>query len=214
MELLVQEGFRTVSFQKVVKPSTSSYSSTICFRTVSFQKVVKPLDSSYDRTRCFRTVSFQKVVKLSQIYLCQECCFRTVSFQKVVKLESVHGYLEYMELKNGTDIDLKDEKIKEETKKIKKDIELKSLRISELKSQLHSAENVKKVMNNMLANIRGKLLALSNKLAPSVIACDNLGEIQDIIHTNILVALDELSNYDAETFKNNILLEEELEEEE
>ena len=119
-----------------------------------------------------------------------------------------------MKLKNGTDVDLKDEKIKEETKKIKKDIELKSLRISELKSQLHSAENVKKVMNNMLANIRGKLLALSNKLAPSVIACDNLGEIQDIIHTNILVALDELSNYDAETFKNNILLEEELEEEE
>ena len=133
---------------------------------------------------------------------------------KYLFLESVHGYLEYMELKNGTDIDLKDEKIKEETKKIKKDIELKSLRISELKSQLHSAENVKKVMNNMLANIRGKLLALSNKLAPSVIACDNLGEIQDIIHTNILVALDELSNYDAETFKNNILLEEELEEEE
>ena len=133
---------------------------------------------------------------------------------KYLFLESVHGYLEYMELKNGTDIDLKDEKIKEEIKKIKKDIELKSLRISELKSQLHSAENVKKVMNNMLANIRGKLLALSNKLAPSVIACDNLGEIQDIIHTNILVALDELSNYDAETFKNNILLEEELEEEE
>ena len=133
---------------------------------------------------------------------------------KYLFLESVHGYMNYLELKNGTDIDLKDEKIKEETKKIKKDIELKSLRISELKSQLHSAENVKKVMNNMLANIRGKLLALSNKLAPSVIACDNLGEIQDIIHTNILVALDELSNYDAETFKNNILLEEELEEEE
>ena len=163
-----------------------------------------------------------KGVQLAVILGLSERHIRRLANENVIKkngqgkylfLESVHGYLEYMELKNGTDIDLKDEKIKEETKKIKKDIELKSLRISELKSQLHSAENVKKVMNNMLANIRGKLLALSNKLAPSVIACDNLGEIQDIIHTNILVALDELSNYDAETFKNNILLEEELEEE-
>ena len=164
-----------------------------------------------------------KGVQLAVILGLSERHIRRLANENVIKkngqgkylfLESVHGYLEYMELKNGTDIDLKDEKIKEETKKIKKDIELKSLRISELKSQLHSAENVKKVMNNMLANIRGKLLALSNKLAPSIIACDNLGEIQDIIHTNILVALDELSNYDAETFKNNILLEEELEEEE
>ena len=164
-----------------------------------------------------------KGVQLAVILGLSERHIRRLANENVIKkngqgkylfLESVHGYLEYMELKNGTDIDLKDEKIKEETKKIKKDIELKSLRISELKSQLHSAENVKKVMNNMLANIRGKLLALSNKLAPSVIACDNLGEIQDIIHTNILVALEELSNYDAETFKNNILLEEELEEEE
>ena len=164
-----------------------------------------------------------KGVQLAVILGLSERHIRRLANENVIKkngqgkylfLESVHGYLEYMELKNGTDIDLKDEKIKEETKKIKKAIELKSLRISELKSQLHSAENVKKVMNNMLANIRGKLLALSNKLAPSVIACDNLGEIQDIIHTNILVALDELSNYDAETFKNNILLEEELEEEE
>ena len=164
-----------------------------------------------------------KGVQLAVILGLSERHIRRLANENVIKkngqgkylfLESVHGYLEYMELKNGTDVDLKDEKIKEETKKIKKDIELKSLRISELKSQLHSAENVKKVMNNMLANIRGKLLALSNKLAPSVIACDNLGEIQDIIHTNILVALDELSNYDAETFKNNILLEEELEEEE
>ena len=164
-----------------------------------------------------------KGVQLAVILGLSERHIRRLANENVIKkngqgkylfLESVHGYLEYMELKNGTDIDLKDEKIKEETKKIKKDIELKSLRISELKSQLHSAENVKKVMNNMLANIRGKLLALSNKLAPSVIACDNLGEIQDIIHTNILVTLDELSNYDAETFKNNILLEEELEEEE
>ena len=92
-----------------------------------------------------------KGVQLAVILGLSERHIRRLANENVIKkngqgkylfLESVHGYLEYMELKNGTDIDLKDEKIKEETKKIKKDIELKSLRISELKSQLHSAENV------------------------------------------------------------------------
>ena len=35
-----------------------------CFRTVSFQKVVKPLKKLLIAIVCFRTVSFQKVVKL------------------------------------------------------------------------------------------------------------------------------------------------------
>ena len=34
-----------------------------CFRTVSFQKVVKPLRDFSDVRKGFRTVSFQKVVK-------------------------------------------------------------------------------------------------------------------------------------------------------
>ena len=35
-------GFRTVSFQKVVKRYGSSWDGRLSFRTVSFQKVVKP----------------------------------------------------------------------------------------------------------------------------------------------------------------------------
>ena len=34
--------FRTVSFQKVVKPFSFMFSNVSSFRTVSFQKVVKP----------------------------------------------------------------------------------------------------------------------------------------------------------------------------
>ena len=37
------------------------------FRTVSFQKVVKQLKEVYKVEECFRTVSFQKVVKLITI---------------------------------------------------------------------------------------------------------------------------------------------------
>ena len=37
---------------------------------------------------------------------------------KYLFLESIQGYMNYLEQKNGIDVDLKDEKIKEETKKI------------------------------------------------------------------------------------------------
>ena len=57
--------FRTVSFQKVVKPGLSMLIQ--CFRTVSFQKVVKLVTPLFIATSCFRTVSFQKVVKPYQI---------------------------------------------------------------------------------------------------------------------------------------------------
>ena len=127
---------------------------------------------------------------------------------KYLFIESIQGYIEYLETKNEVDIDLKDEKINEEIKKIKKDIELKSLKIAELKNQLHSAPIIEEVMTNMLVALKGKLLSISNKLAPAVIACDNLGEIQDIIHSEILDTLEELSEYDPDMFKNKNYIEE------
>lgn len=132
---------------------------------------------------------------------------------KYLFLESVQGYIEYLELKNDADVDLKDEKIKEEIKKIKKDTELKALKISELKNQLHSATIIEEVMTNMLVNIKGKLLSLPNKLTPAVIACDNLGEIQDIILTGISDTLTELSEYSPDIFKNKNFIDEDEEEE-
>ena len=58
----------------------------ICFRTVSFQKVVKPIPAYILLVARFRTVSFQKVVKHVVKPIIDNISFRTVSFQKVVKL--------------------------------------------------------------------------------------------------------------------------------
>jgi transcriptional regulator, merR family len=122
---------------------------------------------------------------------------------KYLLLESVRGYIEYIESKNDVDLNLKDEKIKEEIKRIKKDVELKDLKIKETKNQLHLASIVEKVMTDMLMNIKGKLLSISSKVAPAVIAADNLGEIQDVIQDEIFEVLEELSEYDPDMFKNN-----------
>ena len=112
--------------------------------------------------------------------------------------ENVLGYIGYIESKNDVDLNLKDEKIKEEIKRIKKD-----LKIKETKNQLHLASIVEKVMTDMLMNIKGKLLSISSKVAPAVIAADNLGEIQDVIQDEIFEVLEELSEYDPDMFKNN-----------
>ena len=75
---------------------------------------------------------------------------------KYLLLESVRGYIEYIESKNDVDLNLKDEKIKEEIKKIKKETELKGLKIKELKNQLHSASIIEKVMTRSLVNLKGR----------------------------------------------------------
>nr|DAK33549.1 MAG TPA: Protein of unknown function (DUF1441) [Caudoviricetes sp.] len=132
---------------------------------------------------------------------------------KYLFLESVQGYIEYLELKNDADVNLKDEKIKEEIKKIKKDTELKALKISELKNQLHPATIIEKVMTESLMNLKGRLLSLSNRLAPQLIALDNLGEIQEVIQDSILETLEELSEYSPELFKNKNFIEDNEEKE-
>lgn len=130
---------------------------------------------------------------------------------KYMLVESIKGYIRYLEEKNNAPADLKEEKLKEEITRIKKDTELKKLKIMELKNNLHSADVVREVMTSMLTNMKGKLLSISNKLAPQIIGMENLGEIQDTIHTEILESLSELSEYNAEMFKskNHIEIEEE-----
>lgn len=129
---------------------------------------------------------------------------------KYLLAESIKGFIAFLRESSSVDVDLKEVKLKKETEKIAKDIELKAIKISELKNELHSADVVRKVMTTMLTNLKGKLLAVPNKIAPLVVGCDNLGDIQDIVLSSIEDVLLELSEYSPELFKNkNIILEEE-----
>lgn len=74
------------------------------------------------------------------------------------------------------------------------------LEIASIKGTMHKSEDVEKVMNDMLANFRSKMLALPSKTAPRLIARDDIGEIQDILQQEIFDALNELSNYDPISF--------------
>lgn len=134
---------------------------------------------------------------------------------KYLLAESIKGFIAFLRESSSVDVDLKEVKLKKETEKIAKDIELKAIKISELKNELHSADIVRKVMTTMLTNLKGKLLSVPNKIAPLVEGCDNLGDIQDIVLSSIEDVLLELSDYTPELFKNkNIIIEnEEVEDE-
>ena len=134
---------------------------------------------------------------------------------KYLLAESIKGFIAFLRESSSVDVDLKEVKLKKETEKIAKDIDLKAIKISELKNELHSADIVRKVMTTMLTNLKGKLLAVPNKIAPLVVGCDNLGDIQDIVLSSIEDVLLELSDYTPELFKNkNIIIEnEEVEDE-
>lgn len=124
-------------------------------------------------------------------------------------LESVHSYINYLKTINDGDANLKDIKLKKETEKLSKDIELKAIKIAELKNTLHSAEIVEKIMTDMLLNLKGKLLSIPNKVSPLLLGIENLGDIQEIVLNAVQDALEEISDYSPELFQNkNIAFEE------
>lgn len=122
---------------------------------------------------------------------------------KYLLVDSVKNYIEYLESKNDVDDDLKNKKVKEEIEYLRTRDKKEKIKIKILEGDLHEGDDVKKVMNNVVAGFKGQLKALPYKLAPLVIGIDNLGELQEIILDNINLALSELSKYDKSKFLKN-----------
>lgn len=83
----------------------------------------------------------------------------------------------------------------EKAKREKAEIEL-----AHIKGMMHSAVEVEKVMNNMLASFRARMLSLPSKLAP-VLVGQEVSDIEKLIEAQVHEALIELSNYDPSSFR-------------
>lgn len=118
--------------------------------------------------------------------------------------ENIKKYITYLKAsqelreegqsENKIDYDL-EHALLERRKREKLDLE-----IAAMKGTMHKSEDVEKVMNDMLANFRSKILAIPSKTSPRLIAREDIGEIQDILQMEMLEALNELSNYDPTKF--------------
>ncbi|GEN83616.1 hypothetical protein SLU01_19280 [Sporosarcina luteola] len=83
----------------------------------------------------------------------------------------------------------------EKAKREKAEIEL-----AHIKGMMHSAVEVEKVMNNMLASFRARMLSLPSKIAPTLADLE-VADIEKIIEAQVHEALIELSNYEPSSFK-------------
>lgn len=118
-------------------------------------------------------------------------------------VDNIQKYIVYIktnseasEVENDSGIDLEKEKALHE--RIKR--EQSELKLAAMRGQMHKSEDVERVMNDMLSNFRSKLLSFPSKVAPLLIAREEIGVIQDIIQKEILETLQELSNYDPAAF--------------
>ena len=86
------------------------------------------------------------------------------------------------------------------------------LELAAMKGQMHFSNDVERVMNDMLANFRAKIIALPTKIAPILIARNDISEIQELLQREFFEVLTELACYDPALFYNEKYIE--LEEEE
>jgi hypothetical protein len=94
--------------------------------------------------------------------------------------------------------------------------EIAELELAQMKGTMHKAEDVEKAMGNMLTAFRTKILSIPTKIAPHLIAQNEISLIQDIIQKEVYEVLIELGNYDPELFRSEkyMELENDIEEDE
>lgn len=118
---------------------------------------------------------------------------------------SVRNYILHLKTNN----DLKEDKTEKEIDYDKEHALLErarrekvELELAAMRGTMHFSEDVERVMNDMLANFRSKLLSLPTRVSPLLVCKDNVVDIQEVLHKQILEVLQELSNYDPEKFYN------------
>lgn len=112
----------------------------------------------------------------------------------------------------GTDspdgeLDLEEEKAIHE--RVKRHIS--ELKLQVMKGELHRSGDVERVMTDMLVSIRARLLAMPTKLAPLLVARNDVGYIRTAINREVLEALNELKDYNPKDFHGDELVDDDSE---
>ncbi|WP_036746549.1 hypothetical protein [Paenibacillus sp. UNC451MF] len=118
---------------------------------------------------------------------------------KYKAFESIQNYIKSIQGKQGdgnTDVDYFNERALHEKAKR----EIAEIELSVMRGDLHRSQDVKYVMNDMLAAFRSRMLALPAKLSPQLLGKNKLPVINSLLTSEIREALKELSEYDPQAF--------------
>jgi len=94
------------------------------------------------------------------------------------------------------EIDLEEERAIHE--RVKRHIS--ELKLQTMKGELHKSEDVERVMMDMLASVRAKLLSMPTKLAPILVSRNDIDFVRNTINREVMEALNELKDYNPKEF--------------
>jgi phage terminase Nu1 subunit (DNA packaging protein) len=114
--------------------------------------------------------------------------------------DAMQAYIEHAS--GGREDDKKPRLIDHKTEHERIKAERAALELARMRGELHAAEDVEAVMNDMLTAFRQKILAIPTKLAPQLVSIDDIGKVKATLTKDLYEALSELSNYDPEMFKD------------
>ena len=124
-------------------------------------------------------------------------------------IESVANYIRNLkatkELKSNQPKEIDYEKEKAKHEKIK--MEISEIELRKLKQEIHEAEDVERVMNDMIAYFKAKIMTIPTKLAPQLVNLGRAIDIQEILSEECRLALGELSEYDPSKFFEEVITE-------
>lgn len=132
--------------------------------------------------------------------------------------DSIRNYIVYLkttqDLKAPQENDDELDGDKEQALLTRKKREKLELEIAAMQGKMHYSQDVERVMNDMLANFRAKILALPTKVAPRLENEDDVSEIESLLQEEMFEVLQELSEYNPSSFYGDkvIIDEDDLEE--
>jgi len=121
-----------------------------------------------------------------------------VSRGKYILGEAIQAYVEHAA---GGKEDSKPRYIDHKTEHERIKTERAALQLSQLRGELHSAEDVEAVMSDMITAFRQKILSIPTKLSPQIAGIDDINIIKAQLTKDLHEALAELADYDPELFR-------------
>lgn len=128
-----------------------------------------------------------------------EGILKQVDRGKYILGEAVQAYIEHAA--GGREDDKKPRLRDEQTELMRIKKEMAALELAEMQGNLHRSEDVEAVMNDMLGAFRQRIRAIPMRLAPELIAMDDLNVIKGKLAAALDEALAELADYNPEMFR-------------
>lgn len=135
--------------------------------------------------------------------LAEEGIFTRVSKGRYNLPESIKTYINMLKMEQdivnagtGDGLDLETER----AIKIRVERKQAEIKLALMKGEVHKAADVEQIMTDMLTSFRTKLLNIPAKLAPILVARNEVGHIKDLINNEIIEVLNELKDYNPSDF--------------